>query len=233
MKEHNDDILSPHLLKENQAAYGVPKVCITLEALQKMKCFTDEFPHEINGFGTVVKKENVLTIMDVFILPQVSGANHLHVATDSNSFNQLIYKLVKKGKDPSLIALQWHSHSSASVFFSLEDISTIRKYLNCDFMISIVINKKGDILSRLDIFRPIQISLEVPLMVIIPDVHPKVRDVCRNAIEKCVRLDSETSYQGNKKRKMNTGKPNQCKVATHFLLDKGNKRERHGLSETN
>jgi hypothetical protein len=65
---------------------------------------------------------------------------------------------ILKGIDTSKLKLWWHSHANMGVFWSTTDENTIKLFDN-GWMISLVGNKKGEILSRLDIYDPIRFTL--------------------------------------------------------------------------
>jgi hypothetical protein len=166
-----------------EAQQPPPRVFIELEALQTIKLFIDLLGCEINGFGLVERLGNDFIIKQVFILKQyVEGA---HALTDPEALNQYVYELVKKDGNAEAMKFQWHSHVDFSANFSPEDVDTIRGYLN-DFMISLVMNQAGSYSCRLDLFKPFGLSLEVPLLVIVPPPVSSLADYCRREISEKV-----------------------------------------------
>lgn len=178
-----------HVLSGCETPVPVPKVFIEQGAFQKIKCFVDLCKYEINGLGVVERKRNSFIIKDVFTIKQFTDNNGAHVETDSKALNLFIYELVKNGGDASKVKFQWHSHANMSAFFSPEDINTIGCYMN-DFMISLVINKHGQYKCRLDLFKPFNLSLEVPLFVKIPLLAPSLIQQCQKEIERNVNVVS-------------------------------------------
>lgn len=161
-----------------------PRIFITMQAFQKMKCFESLVPHEINGFGVVEQIENNFLIVDTFILKQ-EALDSTFVETDPKAFNTFIYEMIKKYQDPSKICLQWHSHVDGEVFFSSEDIDTITGYMT-DFMISLVINKHGQYKCRLDLFKPLFLSIEVPMYIVLPKLNESIIEGCRKDVAELV-----------------------------------------------
>jgi len=164
------------VLNLNSGALSVlPRVFITLEAVKKIQCFTQLASGEINGLGIVEKKRNDFIITNAFILKQkVSRAS---AEIDPMALNQYVAEC----EDPSKLVLQWHSHGDGPVYFSRRDIATISGWLG-DYIISLVVNKKGDYLCRLDLFKPFYIGLKVPLLVILP-LEETLFSYCRKEIE--------------------------------------------------
>jgi len=84
---------------------------------------------------------------------------------------------------PEKIKVQWHSHGEGPVFFSGEDVRTIAGY-DMDFAVSIVVNRKLDIVCRVDIFHPVYVGLRVPLHLLI-DAEDELAKACfAEALEK-------------------------------------------------
>ena len=157
------------------ALFNPPRVFITLEAVKKIQCFTRLASGEINGLGLVEKRGNDFIITDAFILKQkASGAS---AEIDPLELN----KYVAECEDPSKLTFQWHSHGDMSVFFSPTDVKTIAGYLG-DFTISLVINKQGEYLCRLDLFKPFYLGLKATLLVIVP-VEEGLLSHCQKEID--------------------------------------------------
>lgn len=162
-------------------------VLITQKAFLKIKYFIEFCEYEINGLGTVERDDNTFTITDIFILDQL--AQPAHVAIDPKALNRHVYDTVKSGGDVSNLKFQWHSHVNMPTFFSDEDVLTTGNYMN-DFMISLVSNKRGQYSCRIDIYKPLFLSIEVPLYVKIPviDRH-QISESCQQEIVKHVKVD--------------------------------------------
>ncbi|MDO8558088.1 MAG: hypothetical protein Q7S09_02785 [bacterium] len=194
---------------------GFPRAVITLEALQKIKCYVDLMPLEINGFGIVEVEGSTLYITNPFILDQrVSGG---HAETDSMAYNCLVSRMIREGKDPSHIRLQWHSHVSMPAYFSHTDLGTIADYEGYyDWMVSLVLNKQGDYRCRLDVYRPLRIALALPLFVRMNVADETLTEQCRDDINQHVRegwrvaglhIPSPKSILGKNTHRMPEGDP--------------------------
>lgn len=206
------------ILEDHEAHAPHPRVIIKLQALQKIKCFADICPGEVNGFGLVDRRGNDFIIKDAFLIRQTAG--FANVETDPKALNLFIYELAKAGGDPSQITFQWHSHGNGGVFFSGEDVGTIGGYLN-DHMASMVINKRGDIRCRLDLFKPFSLSLEVLLMVEISRPEDGMIRKCQEEVRKNVRTAILDGLPFTRKAKPDSGKARETLVNSKLLLEGG------------
>ena len=169
----------------NTTISSVPRVFITLDAFQRIKCFVDSLGYEINGLGEVEREGNDFIITSAFILKQSTNLEGDCVETDSRALNRFVYELVENGGSASNLKFQWHSHVRMPAFFSPKDIDTIDRYMN-DFMISLVVNQQGDCNCRLDLFKPFRLSLIVPLLIRIPYLSEDLIEICKKDIEAMV-----------------------------------------------
>jgi hypothetical protein len=190
MRQNKSKSTGLTILGDAEAIQPLPRVFMTLSAFQKMKCFVDLCDLEISGLGTVKRSENNFIIDDVFIIKQVTDSNGIHVKLDDKALNLFIYEMAKDDKDTSEISFQWHSHVYMPVDPSPEDKGTIKKYLN-DFMISLVVNKYGEFVCRLDLFKPFYLSLNVNLQLIVPALNKDLVGRCVKDIEEMVRVKGD------------------------------------------
>lgn len=176
-----------HMLLGHNALKSPPRVIIDFYAFQKIKMYIDLCPDEINGLAMVDEMGGDLLITAPFILKQFSAREGLHVEHNHLEFNRCVTEMVKRNEDPARIKCQWHSHAWIGAFFSGEDIDTLRGY-SCDYMISLVMNKRGEHKCRLDIFRPLCFGFDVKLFVRIPKAHEGLLKACQEDI------DAKVSY---------------------------------------
>lgn len=157
-----------------------PVVFIELEAIRKIFSFATLSPGEITGWGNVERKGNHFRISEVFILKQ--RARKDRVDEDPLALNEYLGNCL----DPSKIKFQWHSHGDLPVFFSSQDREIVKGY-STDFLISMVVNRRCDYLCRLDIFRPFELSIKVPLFVILP-IQKEVIEFCQKEVKEKVKI---------------------------------------------
>jgi hypothetical protein len=163
----------------------LPRVIITLEALQKIRAYTAACPVEINGRGYVERVGNDFLIADVFIMRQRASGSR--VDTYDEALHGLIFQMAKAGMSTENLKFQWHSHAHQDVFFSVEDLDTI-EIQKADYHISMVVNKRGESLCRLDLYRPFRAAFMVNVDVLLPYPDESIIAKCWNDVEELVDL---------------------------------------------
>jgi proteasome lid subunit RPN8/RPN11 len=158
-----------------------PHLVIPFPVWQKMMAYILNCAYEINGFGFVSVTRDVITIEDVFILPQVATAGS--VETDAKALQDFDDELRQSGNGGSM-RFQWHSHVKMPAFFSNDDLEVIRAWPG-DWLISLVANQYGQFRCQLDFRKPFRMT--VPLRPQIPtpvpeDLGNKIRDDIRQMV---------------------------------------------------
>lgn len=145
----------------------ISQILITPEAFQRLKFCIEICPSEISGLGRVEPYENNLLISEVFILKQKVSSSDTEL--DPEGVCQLLSRFIQEGRDPSSIRLWWHSHGEMDVEWSDTDEKTIHSF-NGDYMVSVMGNKQGQFLCRLDFFSPERRVMEgLPLVPLAED----------------------------------------------------------------
>lgn len=103
---------------------------------------------EVSGLGVVKKDGNDLIVKDVFLLDQTCSAGHTDL--DEEALTNFLYDLAVKGKDPSEYNFWWHSHAHMGTFWSTVDQANCERLSPESELISLVMNKRGDMLARRD-----------------------------------------------------------------------------------
>lgn len=125
-----------------------------------MRVWTQAAEGEFSCFGVVHKAEDSgLITVEKFFLPQqtCSGA---HTSPARESMGALMTELVRAGYDVSSLRCWAHSHADMNTFWSNEDADTIEQMNNGEWLLSIVTNKDGRFLARLDIYAPFRVTLD-------------------------------------------------------------------------
>lgn len=138
---------------------SIPKITITPLAKRKMELYIAFAKGEVSGLGEVayLPDSNEFRVSDVMIFEQkTTGAT---TDLDEEAVAKFLVDTIQAGKDPSAFRVWWHSHANMSVFWSTTDTSTIEKFRN-EWMISIVGNKSGENLVRIDQYRPYRLSID-------------------------------------------------------------------------
>ena len=91
------------------------------------------------------------------------------------------------GLDRPEHARAWiHSHSDMQCFWSNTDEDCIEGLANESFLISIVVNKAGDYRCRVDLFRPVRLTIDkVPVVVRVRS--PRLAAACKREFDQKVR----------------------------------------------
>ena len=139
------------------------KILLPFQNYLKLKYYTILCPMEISGLGKISyskKNKTDIRIEDVFIFPQKVGYSSTDL--DKKSISLFFEKEYAKSKTISDIRLWWHSHADAPVCFSPTDEFTIEDFWGktSDFIISLVVNHKMDMVARIDVFNPFINTIE-------------------------------------------------------------------------
>lgn len=117
---------------------------------------------EISGFGTVVLTGGGLRVTDLFLLPQAARSNS--VVIEAETIGKFLYAFMQQGGDPEELRLHWHSHGRFSVAWSQQDERTIKELTGmAGAFVSLVVNRWGDYLCRLDQHNPRPTRRDIPV----------------------------------------------------------------------
>jgi hypothetical protein len=157
----------------------IPRVYILPEAKSKLDLYIKLCKYEISGLGSVIKRDDVMLIQDIFLFKQVvtSGSTDLNEEAISN----FLLETVKAGLDPETLKLWWHSHGNGGCFWSGTDTSTIELFKN-EWMISIVGNRQGDYQTRVDLYNPFRVSIDKIKLQLFQPVDEVLREQLREEI---------------------------------------------------
>lgn len=152
-------------LKTNTINHEIPTLYFAPHAWSKMNTYIAVCGKEVAGFGVLDKVDNGFVVSDVFIVEQEVSDGHADI--DSNSLASLAEKFIAEGKEDYLgkMNMWWHSHVMMEAFFSTRDVTTINKWPDTDYLISVVGNKKGEFSCRLDLWRPFRMAVDMPMAV--------------------------------------------------------------------
>ena len=184
------------------------RVNFNLVDYQRLMLFAELCQWEISGLAKVKHENGIFTVSDVIVLPQtVSGAS---TVLSQDGLAEFLDEVVKNGGDPSEWRCWWHSHANMDCFWSQTDEATIEDFdleqeAN-NWWLSVVVNKAGTVLSRLDVFQPVRITLDRLSWGFVPDEN--LRAQVLQEIETNVKEEKPAVYYGwewNKKSKKNKG----------------------------
>ena len=132
-------------------------IFITPLAFQKLKLYIEICPAEISGLGVVELSGDQFIVRDVFILPQRVTASDTELKPEH--LCDFLSNYIAQGKDPASLRVWWHSHGDSDLHWSSTDNDTIEAFPG-DYIISIVGNKKGEFLCRLDVSSPSRVEFD-------------------------------------------------------------------------
>ena len=155
-------------------------VKIALPVLERIRHYVDIAPGEVSALGVVERDGEDLVVTDLFLPKQTcSGAS---TEMDQSDVAKILVDLESQGIDSKTLRLWLHSHADMNTFWSQTDAETIRGLCNDGFLLSVVTNKKGAMLARVDVFEPIPFTIDkVPVEPLLPDFG--LRDQCKAEIE--------------------------------------------------
>jgi hypothetical protein len=137
------------------------KIIFKFAAFKKFRAYIHSVETEISGFGRVEKDGDNLIITDVRIFPQIVSGSH--TVMDARALAAFWDELIVAGEDIGKWKLWWHSHVNMAALFSSTDHATIEEFdtemPEENWMLSIVSNKMGKSLCRVDIFQPIRCTI--------------------------------------------------------------------------
>ncbi len=134
------------------------KIIIQAPAWEKIMQFTTLATGEISGLGKVEKIDGHLTVTDVEIFEQTTSGAHSTIPTEALAKFQ--DDIVRAGGSMKNYTLWWHSHAHMAVFFSGTDTNTIDGSTEFPYLVSLVVNKKGEFKARLDIHHPVHLCAD-------------------------------------------------------------------------
>ncbi len=169
-----------------------PNVYIFDDVKRRLDTYVKLATGEISGLGIVEVHGNNLLITDIILFEQNSNPSHTALSTaDIASF---LTQAVMQGRPTETLKLWWHSHVNMDVFWSQEDEGTAQGLANGVWFLSIVANKRGEYLCRLDIFDPVPITLDnLKVIVIYPD-DPKLDAMLQAEIDEKVTFTRHSTY---------------------------------------
>ena len=160
------------------------KVLINLPVLERIRYYVELARGEVSCLGTVERDGEDLVVTDLFLPKQTCSGSSTEM--DPSDVAKILVDLEAKGIDPKSLRLWLHSHASMDTFWSGTDTDTIKELTNDGFLLSIVTNKAGKMLARVDVFEPIPFTIDNVLVEpLLPDLG--LRDQCVAEIKNKIR----------------------------------------------
>lgn len=142
-----------------------PTIYLSIKAYQKMRAWTEMAKGEVSWLGTVERmEEDGFLIGDIHLLKQI--CTDAGTSLDDSAIGEFLTEMTRKGNDPSRVKAWLHSHGRLKTFWSQTDEKTIDGMRSAGYLISVVTNKEGEMLGRIDIFSPFHVHVsDVPVNV--------------------------------------------------------------------
>ncbi len=135
-----------------------PIIYLSIKAYQKMRAWTGMAKGEVSWLGTVERmNEDGFLIDDIHLLKQV--CTDANTSLDDSAVGEFLTGIARKGGDPSKVKAWLHSHGRLKAFWSQTDEKTIEGMRSAGYLISVVTNKDGEMLGRIDIFSPFHVHV--------------------------------------------------------------------------
>lgn len=172
----------------------MPRIGITKRAFCKFQSYIQITQGEISGRGDLeTLKNGDLSIKDLFLFKQITTESN--TILDSTALAVFMTETIKTGYDRNRMRVWWHSHGEYGVGWSKDkDERTIKTLSKTNYLISIVGNKRGDILTRLDIQQPISVTIHGFKLLIFDGDNPEpvnFDDLVKEVAEKVKFVKSE------------------------------------------
>ena len=155
------------------------QLCLLPEIEERIRHYTDLAAGEVSGLGTIEEWNGGFLVDRVFLPKQV--CTPAGTTLDEDAVATLLLELEAEGEDSGKLRFWWHSHAHHGVFWSQTDEECIEGLANGDYVLSLVTNKRGSTLARLDIFRPARMTID-DIPVSVRSLEDDLRDICQAEI---------------------------------------------------
>ncbi|MFA5397924.1 MAG: Mov34/MPN/PAD-1 family protein [Methanogenium sp.] len=170
---------------------------ITKEAYLKLRCFTELCDTEISGLGKVKENgDSEFEIYDIELFEQ--NASFGHSDLDEEKLAKFLNEKIIKKENIKDYKVWWHSHADMKAYFSPRDDRTIDESTEFPYLISIVTNKKGEDLIRLDLYKPLRLTIPLKMELTV-ELDEQLKLKCQKEIKEKVKKRWSISIFGDKK----------------------------------
>jgi len=175
-------------------------IYLSTEAYLKMKYYTDLVEGEVSGLGrSEIISPTEIMITDIFLLKQEVTSTNTEI--DKDDLSKFLLEQNKSDQDVKTINVWWHSHDTMEAFFSTTDDDTASGFVTDGFIISIVTNKAGKFLGRIDFYKPLKSIIDENEINVLPYIEdPKLKLVLEKEIDDKVTEKNFNQYWKKGKR---------------------------------
>jgi len=198
-----------------------PVLTVSVDTWRKLQTYVQLCATEISGFGIISQTGPLrFNLEDVFIFEQ--EATDVHVTVSDEVMHRQLFQLDQAGLKISTVRFQWHSHVNMPAYMSMVDTDNIDRYPG-DWMISMVINKRGEFKTRLDVFKPFRLTFPVKVVVKIDPIEELTNEI-RSEIGRKVKDERKPLRRFFRKEEVQTSEAVAVAVTT-FVPSKEMRRE--------
>lgn len=137
------------------------KVLIPVNIYQKLRGYSQATNFEISGLGKVSLDGKDIIVEDIRIFEQ--EVTYASTKMDKRALAKFYDELMQKDEDISAWKLWWHSHAKMETFWSATDAATIEDFDTesdtDNWVLAIETNREDELLVRIDVFRPLRITI--------------------------------------------------------------------------
>lgn len=172
-------------MSEKEVKVKFSTLYILPRALKRIMYYAKAADGEVSGLGTIIKdKDGHYIVNEVYLLEQESSGADTEL--NPEAISKLMTDMMKENQDPSRLKFWWHSHANMGVFWSGTD-DTCAETLSREFAFSLVVNKSGEKLCRLDIYNPIRITFNHIKLEEIVEEDKELEKVCELEVKQKVK----------------------------------------------
>lgn len=160
--------------------HNLPTLLFSPQAWRKMLTYVQLAPGEINGWSFVrMVSPGLLYVGDadeVFIINQTVTPGSADNSSGDVAMAMYQAMVRERGED---LRLQWHSHVHGQPVFSRTDTGTMDRQADAGstWLVSLVLNKYGQVTARLDFYSPIRVSTDLRVC-LETEIDPELVKLC-------------------------------------------------------
>ena len=147
------NVINYFKIKENM------KVLVPVDVYRQLRVYVESIKYEISGLGKVFVSGQTITITELKLFNQTVSGVETHL--DKRALGRFYDELMQADENIGDWRLWWHSHADMKTFWSPTDHATIDDFDNeskeDNWFLSLVTNRPGDLLFRVDVFSPIRL----------------------------------------------------------------------------
>lgn len=143
-----------------EARHRKPIVRIQQHCWTKMYGWCRAAKSEVSGMGMARIEDGAFVVYDVFFPKQYCSSGWTEL--DDEHLSILQQKLFQNGRNMNEFRFWWHTHYNFSTFWSGQDESMAQALATCntEWSLSLVINQMGDYKCRIDLKKPIDVTID-------------------------------------------------------------------------